>query len=1215
MSQAPPLYVFIVGIDKWLWEDMPPLKGAVNDALLMKRVFQERFAVPDENMTTLINEQATRENIVTSFRTELIDRAKAWQASDTDDPSPAFVFLYAGHGSRNTDPTGTQPDGKDETIVPYDSRLGDVYDIKDWEIAGWLDELTSITDNVTVIMDCCHSGSGTRSTEEDLGTPRICENDERPQQAGRPIEITNDESTNKPSKPENSPKNKLSLKTKATKIESGTRNTSAVSKPNRYVLLAACRNFELAKEYTVRGEENKRKDVKNYKQGAFTWFLAQELMSLPPGQQITYHELFERTRFQVHQQYRSQMPQCEGDRDRVLFGGARIVSDPLVTVTEAGKRGILIDAGAVHGVSVGAELNVYPPGTRTVDDDTQPIAKLKVVQTQPARSRCEVDGDETIEALSKAAFIGSASRLEPHKVYIEISDQSLAKSILDRLTEDDLATYVNVVDDIESAKFIVGRKRDALTIRDCTGKLIVKPANEDTPRESLELLASNVAAICRYHNVLALKNDDKSSALRGKISIEFHEVIDDEDDSDWDESEQSDGRNILDIRPIKRTAEGFPISELGQRVAFEITNHSKLPVYIEALSFGWDFAIVPLTEALCGEGVRKRVEPGGTLWLGREAEEYLAVDLLDEDGEPIDEELYRQFTEVTEPLKIVATTDEPNFRVLKQAGLAMPVDSDDEEEDDGATRSAGSSALDELFGQAMQGTRAFGTKRKKRKTRDWTTVDRQVVVRKPPKDLQQRVSAGEEVELDQYEVKIKTPSNVSCNVSVMTETETCRSTAAGTSEFPSGSLFDSPFVERASLLPRGTTNPDGAAINITADSQDFKNLSAENPLTLSVGGDGDDRPLVAFAWDGQCAVPVSVSNDSDLQIPWLPSQQVTSDQNGEEIEEGSRGLLNTVKLYLYRVAKMEHSSLGLHSIRHVPRDQIVGSSLSTNERCEGVADGEMRYREIQPGDIAAKSRVALLVHGFASESKAILSELNSLIGEQLSQYDTTIAFDYDSFSTPLGESGKKLADGLKAAGFSDTDDIQIDVFAQGTGALVARSAIEMHDAAPMIDRCFFAGPPSAGSDLLIGKVAIPYLATAVLNLALPGAAATMLKFLTRGIKYLDADASAIADLVPKSEFLKSLDAAGKPDSVTYNILAGDYDPSRAADRWYSAFAKMADTGLDWLFKDKHDLFANTASITKVSGKNIDIRRVTCHHFGYFHDEGSGQILKTWLTQS
>lgn len=82
--------------------------------------------------------------------------------------------------------------------------------------------------------------------------------------------------------------------------------------------------------------------------------------------------------------------------------------------------------------------------------------------------------------------------------------------------------------------------------------------------------------------------------------------------------------------------------------------------------------------------------------------------------------------------------------------------------------------------------------------------------------------------------------------------------------------------------------------------------------------------------------------------------------------------------------------------------------------------------------------------------------------------------------------------------------------------------------------------------------------------------------------------------------------------MTYNILAGDYDPSRAADRWYYAFAKVADAGLDWLFSDKHDLFANTASITKVTGKNIDIRRVTCHHFGYFNDEGSGQVLKSWL---
>ncbi len=64
------------------------------------------------------------------------------------------------------DTTGVEPDGYNETIVPYDSRTQGIYDIPDKVLTSLLARLaTTKGTNITVILDSCHSGSGTRKIE------------------------------------------------------------------------------------------------------------------------------------------------------------------------------------------------------------------------------------------------------------------------------------------------------------------------------------------------------------------------------------------------------------------------------------------------------------------------------------------------------------------------------------------------------------------------------------------------------------------------------------------------------------------------------------------------------------------------------------------------------------------------------------------------------------------------------------------------------------------------------------------------------------------------------------------------------------------------------------------------------------------------------------------------------------------------------------------
>ena len=122
-NENPPLYALLVGINQYLASDrVRSLDGCVNDVAAMEQLLCSKFGVPTENILKLINSEATHAAIKVAFRKHLIGRAQAWTAAGKLGTAPAFIFHYSGHGSQAPDETGTEPDGLDETIVPYDSR-------------------------------------------------------------------------------------------------------------------------------------------------------------------------------------------------------------------------------------------------------------------------------------------------------------------------------------------------------------------------------------------------------------------------------------------------------------------------------------------------------------------------------------------------------------------------------------------------------------------------------------------------------------------------------------------------------------------------------------------------------------------------------------------------------------------------------------------------------------------------------------------------------------------------------------------------------------------------------------------------------------------------------------------------------------------------------------------------------------------------------------
>jgi Caspase domain/Domain of unknown function (DUF4384) len=147
-------FALLVGINAYT-NGINPLNGCVNDVLLQKHLLIHRFGFNPKDIKILTDEQATRQNILTTFEGHLINQAKA---GDT------VVFHFSGHGSQVVDPDKDNPDGLNSTLVPIDSGYnapgGVVQDIMGHTLFLLMYALK--TDNVTVVLDSCHSGGAKR---------------------------------------------------------------------------------------------------------------------------------------------------------------------------------------------------------------------------------------------------------------------------------------------------------------------------------------------------------------------------------------------------------------------------------------------------------------------------------------------------------------------------------------------------------------------------------------------------------------------------------------------------------------------------------------------------------------------------------------------------------------------------------------------------------------------------------------------------------------------------------------------------------------------------------------------------------------------------------------------------------------------------------------------------------------------------------------------
>ena len=143
----------LVGINNYP-ADIGALAGCVNDVLLQKQLLIHRFGFNPKDILTVTDTQATRQGILTAFEEHLIKQAK---------PGDTVVFHFSGHGGQVLEPDKESPYKYNSTLIPIDSQSnssGVVEDIMGHTLFLLMYALK--TDNVTVVLDSCHSGGAKR---------------------------------------------------------------------------------------------------------------------------------------------------------------------------------------------------------------------------------------------------------------------------------------------------------------------------------------------------------------------------------------------------------------------------------------------------------------------------------------------------------------------------------------------------------------------------------------------------------------------------------------------------------------------------------------------------------------------------------------------------------------------------------------------------------------------------------------------------------------------------------------------------------------------------------------------------------------------------------------------------------------------------------------------------------------------------------------------
>lgn len=462
------VYALLVGINAYP-EGVRPLHGCVNDVGRYKEYLARRFAPEALAIETLLDADASRSNVIDRFRKHLC------RAGEED----VALFQYCGHGAQSTAAAEFlpfDPTGKEQGLVCHDSRTPEKFDLADKELAALIAEVAKNNPHIAVILDACHSGSGTRSAEEIVGAvTRFEKESPYKREVGQYLD-------------------EYYLK----------QGANIMIPATRHILLAACDQRQTAKERNGAG--------------IFTSTLIEVLEK--SGDDLSYADLFVRCRAAVRKRAAEQDPQFE------TVGGFNAQSGFLGGATRVGRRfravydqgGWRVNCGAIQGVPTDPTRKVafalYP------EDGGDAVGAASALVVGAQESTLALDFDNVPGVLSYAAEMTSLP-VAPMIVGFD-GPETLRTALAAALAADGMAGAVladaGAVTDIA----IKGGDGVAFVVETATGRRVQGIEVDKDGGGDVARLVSILRSIATWRRGLDLQNA-ATKIDRGRIDIVYAE--------------------------------------------------------------------------------------------------------------------------------------------------------------------------------------------------------------------------------------------------------------------------------------------------------------------------------------------------------------------------------------------------------------------------------------------------------------------------------------------------------------------------------------------------------------------------------------------------------------------------------------------------------------------------------------------------------------------
>jgi pimeloyl-ACP methyl ester carboxylesterase len=611
------LFALLVGINGY---PVKPLQGCINDITAVEDYLNAVYGSSSDvklnvkRLTDVDEEEPTRENIIKGF-----DHFSKAKAGDT------CLFYYSGHGSYSPAPTEfwTDSNGFVQSFVCIDSRTPGGRDLMDKEMGFliWKTVRENPGINFVAITDCCHSGTITKNIDDSGITDRMCPGDSVITKVEDYLGF-------------NYSKNGESAY--AASVD-GHGNRRITVKQGEHIHIAASRDNQTSKELVIDG----------VRRGAFTHSLLKTLYT--NGGNIGYKNLINRTSILVRNLVPDQNPDVNingelnaKEKNKIFLNQQFEAKDQKFLVYRDPKYGWCVQAGSIHGVSIGDKVNIEAIGETTITGTNADFSTVI---------------DKTAFGTSDKTYMASIKRQLIQPISISFGT-NVPLNVQNLIQSSSTTTSLVTVSKENSGQFIIRFE--------AKHTFVTKPGEEQplfnplpiTNKDEADFFIEQLESICRWVKIQELNNPSTELTNEHYTVKLFRDTI----------PENSDPSTFEEIKDIESITDVYYKYEDNKRYqpAIKISISNNLPdnsLWITSAYLAFDYSI--------GTEYFKPMEiaAGKEVWMNLISEGGLANDII-----PVQlDERYEKlgYSEIVEYLKLFIGITKIDVDFLAQDGVDL----------------------------------------------------------------------------------------------------------------------------------------------------------------------------------------------------------------------------------------------------------------------------------------------------------------------------------------------------------------------------------------------------------------------------------------------------------------------------------------------------------------------------------------------------------------